>query len=203
MTEEQKHPQCFDSLEQWEVYKDLWQKSQGGKVNFCLDCQPAYRDQMTAQGRCAHPETVFVKAGERRSKAIEMRSKGMTLKEIGQSLGVTAQAVCIMLKNNQGKQSSMTEEGDLIGINGSYWSSWMGAISGKRGIIVSPPPKEIRDQFIKSKWQSKKQDREARHAARKGMKEKALEMRARGRTYREIGAELGVTVSVVSKLVLR
>lgn len=38
------------------------------------------------------------KAQERRSRALEMRSKGMTLSAIGEALGVTKQAVSLMLK---------------------------------------------------------------------------------------------------------
>lgn len=38
------------------------------------------------------------RAQERRSKALEMRSRGMTLREIGDALGVTKQAVSLMLK---------------------------------------------------------------------------------------------------------
>lgn len=55
-------PPCFDSAEQyreWQKLKRLsyqWQGQQG----VCFDCTPEYKEKMMCEGRCQHPETVFV-----------------------------------------------------------------------------------------------------------------------------------------------
>lgn len=39
-------------------------------------------------------------------------------------------------------------DGEVIGINGDKWTTWLGAVSGKRGVLLSPPKREVRDAFI-------------------------------------------------------
>jgi hypothetical protein len=95
-------PQCFESASQWYEYQRLYRYSIGtGRINYCLDCLPEYRDRMVCEGRCAHPETVFIEEAE-----------------------------------------------GPVGINGMVWAAWMSAISGKRGNIISKPPRDVRDRFI-------------------------------------------------------
>lgn len=58
-------PRCFETREQWIEYQRLWQSSYRSvkpmpKVNICRDCTPEHRDKMIDEGRCVHPETVFV-----------------------------------------------------------------------------------------------------------------------------------------------
>lgn len=106
--QEDERPECFESDEQWGQYQLLWRLSQGmAAVRFCTDCLPEYRDRMIAEGRCAHPETVFVHNG-----------------------------------------------GEVIGVNGDRWSTWLGAISGTRGPVVSPPARIVRDKFIADAYRS-------------------------------------------------
>lgn len=58
-------PACFESEEQWEEYQSLYRYSMGrGRVNYCLDCLPEYRNCMVCEGRCSHPETVFIEASD-------------------------------------------------------------------------------------------------------------------------------------------
>lgn len=98
----QTYPACFESPSQWEEYVRLWKYSRIGlKFNMCYDCTPEWRDQMTRENRCAHPETVFV-----------------------------------------------IQDGDLVGVTGDVWFSWVSALTGKRGTLVSQPAKEVRDRFI-------------------------------------------------------
>lgn len=64
MTDKQEQyqtPACFESAEQWREYQKLWRLSKGtGRIHYCCDCLPEYRDAMIEQGRCAFPQTVFV-----------------------------------------------------------------------------------------------------------------------------------------------
>lgn len=64
--EQYKTPDCFESAPQWREYQRMWRLSKGmGRVNYCTDCTPEYRDAMIKEWRCAHPQTIFVeKDGE-------------------------------------------------------------------------------------------------------------------------------------------
>lgn len=56
-------PDCFPDDEKWEEYKRLWAYTvpkAPDSVDPCRDCIPSCRDEMTAKGLCAHPETVFI-----------------------------------------------------------------------------------------------------------------------------------------------
>ena len=39
-------------------------------------------------------------------------------------------------------------DGEVVGVNGKKWSTWLHSVSGKRGFVVSPPDKQVRDKFI-------------------------------------------------------
>lgn len=55
-------PPCFDSAQQyreWQYLKRLSQQWQGSP-SVCVDCTPEYKEKMMCEGRCQHPETVFV-----------------------------------------------------------------------------------------------------------------------------------------------
>lgn len=57
-----KCPACFDSEDQWQAWCAASEQSgaQISKDRYCVDCLPGYRDEMSAESRCAFPETVFV-----------------------------------------------------------------------------------------------------------------------------------------------
>ena len=81
MTDEKKKkplqpmPKCFESEDQWAEYARLYKLSQGtGRVQYCMDCLPEYRDEMMCQGRCAHPETVFIQPLEQQPPSNASRS---------------------------------------------------------------------------------------------------------------------------------
>ncbi len=57
-------PPCFDTKFQWNFYRELCSylrsaRKLSPRFNFCVDCTPAYRDRMKAQGRCKFPGTTF------------------------------------------------------------------------------------------------------------------------------------------------
>jgi hypothetical protein len=61
-------PGCFNRGQQWHEYIVAAAISGGyatrGKpspINYCRDCTPAYKKAMLAEGKCAHPETVFIR----------------------------------------------------------------------------------------------------------------------------------------------
>jgi len=61
-------PPCFESQQEWQDYEVLadqarWVSHKPPKpkpANPCRDCTPKYQADMAEQGRCTHPETVFV-----------------------------------------------------------------------------------------------------------------------------------------------
>lgn len=67
-----ERPTCFDSDAQWREYavvSHVAYANQGGKpadrqlarVNYCRDCSPEFKRKREIEGRCGHPETVFVR----------------------------------------------------------------------------------------------------------------------------------------------
>jgi hypothetical protein len=59
-------PPCFSGQGQWEDYVACWCVNErlashySKHVEYCRDCTPEHKRQMMEQGRCAHPETLFV-----------------------------------------------------------------------------------------------------------------------------------------------
>lgn len=58
----EKEPACFNSESQYKEYLQL--KRISGEAHLyrgvCADCTPEFKEQMLTEGRCEHPETVFV-----------------------------------------------------------------------------------------------------------------------------------------------
>jgi hypothetical protein len=54
-------PKCFDPRD-WEAYQRLCQESgcEWDASRYCRDCNQATKERRVAEGRCEHPETVFV-----------------------------------------------------------------------------------------------------------------------------------------------
>lgn len=52
-------PACFDEM-RWMEYEVHWAETTLAKTNPCKDCTPMWKQAQVLQGRCAHPETVFV-----------------------------------------------------------------------------------------------------------------------------------------------
>lgn len=67
---EDKAPACFAGKQEWKEYVVAWlmagrQSENRGKrvgVSYCRDCTVAFKAQMMEEGRCQHPETVFIRA---------------------------------------------------------------------------------------------------------------------------------------------
>lgn len=57
-------PACFSSQKLWNSYREDAVYSAGDGFTFCTDCDPARRDAMVKQNRCAHPSTTFVKLAD-------------------------------------------------------------------------------------------------------------------------------------------
>ena len=56
-----KAPACFDSQDDYGIYKVLAQLTATDGFTFCTDCTPEYRDAMKAAGRCKYPGTTFTR----------------------------------------------------------------------------------------------------------------------------------------------
>lgn len=54
-----KAPPCFDSQEQWNLYRPVAVYSAGNGFTYCSDCHPKRRDAMNTEGRCRFPGTTF------------------------------------------------------------------------------------------------------------------------------------------------
>ena len=54
-----KAPPCFDSQEQWNLYRPVAVYSAGDGFTYCSDCTPERRDRMIGQHRCPFPGTTF------------------------------------------------------------------------------------------------------------------------------------------------
>jgi hypothetical protein len=59
-------PACFQNIKQYHEYVATFLASLNGfrqsRVDICRDCNPAYKDRMMAEDRCAHHETVFIRS---------------------------------------------------------------------------------------------------------------------------------------------
>ena len=55
-----KAPPCFDSQQQWGIYRVLSQISGDNQFNYCTDCLPEHKEQMCKEQRCRFPGTTFV-----------------------------------------------------------------------------------------------------------------------------------------------
>lgn len=159
-------PTCFDDEKQWKQYQLLWKLSQGQtRVRFCTDCTPEYRNEMTAKGRCAHPETVFIQQ----------------------------------------------PDGETVGVDGTYWGSWVNALSGRRGTVLSKPPADIRDSFMREKFGADPEtallDKESRRVLkserirerREKIRKQVIEMREKGMSFAAIGFALGISDGTASR----
>lgn len=69
---DQQTPACFDSDVEWREYAVsflLASRAMNGsvpKVDYCRDCTPKHKALMLAEGKCAHPETVFIQSERHR-----------------------------------------------------------------------------------------------------------------------------------------
>ena len=57
-------PSCFSSRKQYQEYMHWKRVSLEAHLHrgVCADCTPEFKEQMLAEGRCDHPETVFVQS---------------------------------------------------------------------------------------------------------------------------------------------
>lgn len=53
-------PLCWPETRSWEEYQVLARYSKRKVRSQCMDCLPAYKQQMVEQGMCSNRETVFV-----------------------------------------------------------------------------------------------------------------------------------------------
>ena len=54
-------PECF-SRKQWDEWMEVAMSRPPSERNgYCEDCTPEYRDKMKASGKCAYPNTIFVR----------------------------------------------------------------------------------------------------------------------------------------------
>lgn len=62
-----RKPECFDSKSQYQEYMYWKRLSLETHIHrgVCADCTPEFKEQMLTQGRCEHPETIFVQAVNR------------------------------------------------------------------------------------------------------------------------------------------
>ena len=55
------YPACFDSQEQFVLWRNAARQVSPGQSYICADCLPEYRDKMVQQKRCAKPLTYFIR----------------------------------------------------------------------------------------------------------------------------------------------
>jgi hypothetical protein len=76
-------PSCFDSKEQYKSYMQL--KKMSVHVmdhNFCLDCTPEFKCRMLSEGRCEHPETMFITVIREAGRSVESEVEGVSMRSI-------------------------------------------------------------------------------------------------------------------------
>lgn len=60
-------PPCFRDDREWREYVVAFMlcrnnnERQRNRVDYCRDCTPEYKAQQIAEGKCSHPETVFIR----------------------------------------------------------------------------------------------------------------------------------------------
>lgn len=55
------YPKCFDSLEQYMLWKNVARNAYPGASGICADCTPEYKEKMIKANRCARPLTYFIR----------------------------------------------------------------------------------------------------------------------------------------------
>jgi len=64
------YPKCFDSQEQFKMWREASKQVSPGNSYICADCLPEYQKQMIIEKRCAKPLAYFIKVdGELVGKA--------------------------------------------------------------------------------------------------------------------------------------
>ncbi len=88
-------PACFPSDSDWREYEVLSANARFGSrarkqplgANPCLDCTPEYQARMLAAGKCAHPETVFIKRRDSGVEGVNKQSRGQWVLAVTGALG--------------------------------------------------------------------------------------------------------------------
>lgn len=106
-------PDCFDSEVQYRDYMTLKRMSQvvlHKHPGVCMDCTPEYKAKMLEQGRCQHPETLFVVQVDRH---MESSLVGINMDAPWYRKAVKGQTVFHLLKEEEldHQQSSEREVG--------------------------------------------------------------------------------------------
>lgn len=100
-------------------------------------------------------------------------------------------------------------DGETIGVDGIVWTSWVNAITGKRGVVVSKPSKIVLDAFMQTRfgagvddWQTfllKRPDKMLKAAKtrerRAAIRAKVKELREQGKSFAEIARSLDISRS--------
>lgn len=64
------YPACFDSFEQFKLWREAARHASPGQSYICADCLPDYQKRMIAEKRCAKPLAHFIRVdGELVGKA--------------------------------------------------------------------------------------------------------------------------------------
>ena len=64
----QEPPPCFGGADDWREYVVAFMlcrsdsERRATPIEFCRDCTPRFKDEMTECGRCSHQETVFIRS---------------------------------------------------------------------------------------------------------------------------------------------
>lgn len=53
-------PACWSSVEDWKEWNRLTLVADRPEDNYCADCTPESKQRMMHEGRCSHPEVVFI-----------------------------------------------------------------------------------------------------------------------------------------------
>lgn len=55
------YPKCFDSYEQFVLWRQAARHSNPGQSYICADCLPDYKNKMINEKRCAKPLAYFIR----------------------------------------------------------------------------------------------------------------------------------------------
>jgi hypothetical protein len=55
------YPKCFDSQEQYILWRQAARQSSPGQSHICTDCTPEYQKKMVSDKRCAKPLAYFIR----------------------------------------------------------------------------------------------------------------------------------------------
>jgi hypothetical protein len=114
----ERKPDCFDSIIQYKEYMHFKRVSLENHIHrgVCADCTPEFKERMLTEGRCEHPETIFVQSVNRFNEVEQVgvanNSKWWPKVQKGQMVFKTYKEVA-----EWGELMNLSETGEVNGQN--------------------------------------------------------------------------------------